>query len=424
MSKEVMAGYKLTEVGVIPDDWKISKFTDVTNLITCGIAATPQYVSESNGYPFLSSTNVKNGNIVWSNYKYISAELHYQLYKNNPPRKGDILYSRVGTIGEAAIVDVDFEFSIYVSLTLIKLNEVLHREFLKQLLNSWSYKKRANDQVYMGGGVGNLNVEVVRNYPIIYPAYTEQRSIASVLSDTDTLIASLDKLIAKKRDIKQAAMQQLLKAKNGWTKNRLGQVATLKARIGWQGLTTKEYKTAGDYYLITGTEFKNGFIDWESCFYVEYERYRQDRNIQIKQNDVLVTKDGTIGKVAFVNNIEKPATLNSGVFVIRPINQSFHPEFFYYLLLSEIFTDFLSQLCAGSTINHLYQKDFIGFEFETPPIEDQQAIAKVLSDMDSDISALEQRRDKTKAIKQAMMQELLTGRIRLLDTHTSAIPKD
>jgi len=82
-------------------------------------------------------------------------------------------------------------------------------------------------------------------------------------------------------------------------------------------------------------------------------------------------------------------------------------------MLSERFTKFLSQLAAGSTINHLYQKDFVGFQFESPPLQEQQAISKVLSDMDSEISALEQRRDKTKALKQAMMQELLTGRIRL-----------
>ena len=111
MSEALRAGYKLTEVGVIPENWEVKAFTEVTDLITCGIAATPVYVSESQGYPFLSSTNVKNGQLVWSGYKHISAELHRLLYKNNPPQRGDVLYSRVGTIGEAAVVEVDFQFS-------------------------------------------------------------------------------------------------------------------------------------------------------------------------------------------------------------------------------------------------------------------------------------------------------------------------
>ena len=198
-----------------------------------------------------------------------------------------------------------------------------------------------------------------------------------------------------------------------WGVKRLGEVATLKARIGWQGLTTAEYRKSGDCFLITGTEFKNGFIDWESCVYVDEERYRQDKNIQVKEHDILVTKDGTIGKVALIKSVPKPATLNSGVFVIRPQNNSFIPEFFYYLLLSEVFLKFLSQLSAGSTINHLYQKDFVSFQFLTPKNDEQAAIAQILSDMDTEIEALEKKLDKHKMLKQGMMQNLLTGRIRL-----------
>ena len=126
-----------------------------------------------------------------------------------------------------------------------------------------------------------------------------------------------------------------------WTKLNLGKSASLKARIGWQGLTTAEYLDSGDYSLITGTDFKNGYIDWDNCVFVKKNRFDQDRNIQIKLNDVLVTKDGTIGKVALINKIKKPATLNSGVFVIRPISNSFNPKYFYYVLRSNHFKDYL-----------------------------------------------------------------------------------
>ena len=199
-----------------------------------------------------------------------------------------------------------------------------------------------------------------------------------------------------------------------WDSKKLGDIATLKARIGWQGLTTNEYKIFGEYYLITGTEFKNGFIDWENCFYVELERYKQDKNIQIKKNDVLVTKDGTIGKIAFIKESEKLATLNSGVFVIRPVNDSFIPEFFYYLLMSDTFAKFLSQLSAGSTINHLYQKDFVNFKFQIPQNKQEQtAIAAALSDVDALMGELDKLIAKKRDIKQATMQQLLTGKKRL-----------
>jgi type I restriction enzyme S subunit len=128
-----------------------------------------------------------------------------------------------------------------------------------------------------------------------------------------------------------------------------------------------------------------------------------------------VTKDGTIGKVALVNHLGKPATLNSGVFVIRPIEGAFYSTFFYYLLYSNVFSEFLRQLSAGSTISHLYQKDFVNFLYRTPAtITEQTAVAAVLSDMDAEIAALEAKLAKARQIKQGMMHNLLTGRIRLV----------
>ncbi|MDD4363933.1 MAG: restriction endonuclease subunit S [Atribacterota bacterium] len=202
-------------------EWGTKKFKEkyVTNLITCGLAATPQYVPENNGIPFLSSTNIKNGKVIWTNFKYISKDLHRQLYRNNPPLKGDILYSRVGTIGEAAIVNVDFEFSIYVSLTLIKPGKLLHNEFTKQLLNSYTYKTLAKNTVFLGGGVGNLNVNVVREFPISFPSFKEQTAIANILSDMDSEIEKLEQKKDKYNLLKQGMMQQLLTGKIRLVKN-------------------------------------------------------------------------------------------------------------------------------------------------------------------------------------------------------------
>ena len=174
-----------------------------------------------------------------------------------------------------------------------------------------------------------------------------------------------------------------------WDVKNLLDNFTLKARIGWQGLTTEEYLSTGDYGLVTGTDFRDGYIDWDNCVYVEKIRYVQDKNIQLKVNDVLVTKDGTIGKVAFVNKLPNPTTLNSGIFVVRPKNPNIDERFFYYILMSSYFDIFLSKITAGSTITHLYQKDFSTFNFILPPRFEQNAIAQVLSDTYSYINSLE-----------------------------------
>ena len=141
----------------------------------------------------------------------------------------------------------------------------------------------------------------------------------------------------------------------------MAQDSYIKARIGWQGLTTAEYLETGKYKLITGTDFKNGKVDWNNCCNVEKERYDQDKNIQVCLKDILLTKAGTIGKVAYVDQLPEPATLNSGVFVIRPIFESYDPLYFFFVLRSEIFKEFLNKVCAGSTINNLYQKRFLIF---------------------------------------------------------------
>ena len=186
--------------------------------------------------------------------------------------------------------------------------------------------------------------------------------------------------------------------------------STLKARIGWQGLTTAEYLERGDYHLVSGVDFKNGKIDWDKCFYVEKMRYDQDRNIQLKIGDVLVTKDGTIGKIAYVDKLPLPTTLNSGVFVIRPKNKDYNTQYVYYVFLSEFFKKFLNKLKAGSTISHLYQKDFASFDFILPPtIEEQKTVAQVLSDTDELINSLNKLIAKKEGLKKGAMQELLTG---------------
>jgi len=179
----------------------------------------------------------------------------------------------------------------------------------------------------------------------------------------------------------------------------------IKARIGWQGLTTQEYMEIGQYLLVTGTEFTKGNIDWNNCWHIKKDRYDQDKNIQLLNGDVLITKDGTIGKVAIVKNLPMPATLNSGVFVVRPKTLDLNPEFLFRIFSSNIFEKFLNELSAGSTINHLYQRDIVKFSFRAPSdLREQQAIAEALNDADALIASLEKFIEKKQKIKSALMR--------------------
>lgn len=199
---------------------------------------------------------------------------------------------------------------------------------------------------------------------------------------------------------------------NDWEVKNIVDNSTMKARIGWQGLTVAEYLNKGDFYLITGTDFKDGKITWDTCHFIDKKRYLQDKNIQINFGDILITKDGTIGKIAFVDRLPLPATLNSGVFVIRPKIDNYIPKYLFYIFESFFFRYFLNKLAAGSTINHLYQKDFVNFNFPLPPTKTEQtAIATTLNDTDTVIQKLEQLLTKKRNIKTGAMQELLKPKV-------------
>ena len=400
----MVEGFKNTDAGIIPIDWDAPILSEIADFENG--KAHEQFIDDKGDFIVVNSKFIsQDGRVA----KYSKANL-------SPLAKGDIAIVMSDIPNGKALakcfsVDKENRYTLNQRIGCIKPFEEIDNDYLFYKLNRNKYFLAFDS----GSGQTNLKKSEILACPVaLPPTKAEQTAIATAIKDADKLITHLEKLLTKKRNIKIGAMQVLLKPKPDWIENTLGETATLKARIGWQGLTTAEYRKQGEYFLITGTEFKNGFIDWDSCFYVDDERYKQDKNIQVKVHDVLVTKDGTIGKIALIKSVPKPATLNSGVFVIRPIANSFHPEFFYYLLLSEIFSIFLSQLSAGSTINHLYQKDFVTFKYFTPKtIDEQKHIAKILSDMDNEIEELDVQLTKYKRMKQGMMQSLLTGKIRL-----------
>lgn len=204
--------FKKTEVGEIPVDWEVKRFEDITDILRCGVASTPTYVDE--GVMFLSAQNVQDGCLSLHKYNCVSKEYHEKLTKNDKPKRGDILYSRVGAnYGIAAVVDIDNEFSVYVSLTLIRMKVNHDSNFYKYLLNSSFCKKQADIGVFQGAGVPNLNVKIVENFKMVVPPIEEQKKIANILSSVDDEIKEYENKKQKLEELKKGLMQQLLTGK-------------------------------------------------------------------------------------------------------------------------------------------------------------------------------------------------------------------
>lgn len=186
----------------------------------------------------------------------------------------------------------------------------------------------------------------------------------------------------------------------------------LKGRIGWQGLTSNEYVEEGPF-LITGTDFKNGKINWSSCVHITKERFNEAPEIHIKENDLLITKDGTVGKVAIAELAPEKVSLNSGVLLIRNLNNRYYDKYMYYILVSELFWSwFNSNLAGNSTILHLYQEKFKEFSYPLPSVLEQNKIAnyldKKVSLMDQSIEMHKRLIGELKEYKQSIITEAVT----------------
>lgn len=341
--------------------------------------------------------------------RYLEKE-HFDKLSSCEIVPGDFVMSTMGTIGKCAIVPKGINRGIMDS-HLVRLRfdskKILPEYLLHLFSDDFTYLKQQTSRLSVGGIMDGLSVGIVSSLEVSFPeSKDEQLKIISVLSEMDELINVLEKEIEKKKNIKYGVLQKLIVGKErldgytgNWVSINMAKKSKLKARIGWQGLTTAEYLDSGYSYLVTGTDFEDGHINWDECHYVTADRYFQDPNIQLTNGDVLITKDGTIGKVALVDGLNKPATLNSGVFVVRPINNAYSARFLYYVLESRVFRDFLDMLSAGSTIVHLYQKDLVNFSFMAPAtLDEQEAIASIIYDMDCEIREFEDKLHKYKKL--------------------------
>lgn len=416
---ELRAGYKKTEVGVIPENWGIQNLGSICD-VRDGTHESPRFFKH--GVPFITSKNIVDGHLDLENVSYISESDAVDFDRRSKVDRLDILMSMIGTIGSAVLVDCEPNFCIK-NVALIKPRKV-EPDFLIQLINSAHFQQYLADN--LDGGIQKfVSLGTLRQLSIPLPSESEQRAIAAALSDVDALLAAQDKLIAKKRDIKQAAMQQLLTGKQRlpgfsgeWEVKTLFDLAERKKELFDDGdwIESEHITTEGIRLIQTGNIGVGCFVEKEAKKFIYENSFTSLRCKQLRMGDLLVCRlADPAGRACVLPDIgEKRIVTSVDVTIFRPPQEVANRTFLMSVFSTPDWFRAVSDRSGGTTHKRISRGALGRIAIKLPSIEEQTAIATILSDMDAELTALEQQRDKTHALKQGMMQELLTGRIRLV----------
>ena len=385
---ELKQGYKYTEVGVIPSDWQVYELNDVLQRIADVDHYMPK--TENFGYPYVMTGDLKErlSDIDFASCKKISLEYYSKLSKKIKNVKGDILLARYATVGTVSYVDIQCEFIVSYSCVTIKPNtsKVLGMylfNYFKSHIFKNEVRNKVNANIQDNVGIGDL-----LKMQIPLPLLPEQTAIANALSDMDTLISQTEKLIEKKKAIKQGAMHELLKPKEGWVTKKLGDVCEIKKGQ----LITDSTRINGSIPVIAGGK---------SPAYYHNKANRLGKTITISGSGA------SAGYVAFHT---QPIFASDCSTISEAKN--YRLEFIFYWLQLNQFRIYKMQ--TGGAQPHIHPSDLNPLEFNLPPIEQQNEISDALYCADLEISFLELKLNKLKRQKQGMMQVLLTGKIRLV----------
>ena len=396
---EVRSGYKQTDLGVIPEDWEVKPLGELFEITSSKRVFQSEWKAQ--GVPFYRARELavlgESGAV--DNDLFITQEM-YDTFKqrHGVPAAGDMLVTGVGTLGKTYVVSGDHDFYFKDgNIIWFKIGDSLSSEFLRQLYLTPVVIKQIGDGS-AGTTVGTYTISGAKKTRIPFPPLSEQRAIAAALSDVDALLGGLDRLIAKKRDLKQAAMQQLLTGQirlpgfhGEWEVKRLGDVANIKT-----GSRNNEDKVEDGQYP----------------FYVRSEVVERINSYSHDCEAILVPGEGRIGSI--FHYISGRFDVHQRVYAITQFEPQMSAQYVHAYMAMH-FGSWAMQNTVKATVDSLRLPTFQSFKMRVPPTKDEQtAIAAVLSEMDAELTALEARRDKTRALKQAMMQELLTGRIRLI----------
>lgn len=397
--------FKPSEVGLIPEEWEVKRLGDVCDKIRNGYGYD---FREHGTYPMSRIETISSGEI---NYSRVA------LIEDEPPpeyrlRPGDILYSHINSLPYIGnIAQYDGSGCLYhgMNLLLVRPTNTVDSVYLKYILKSEPMRNLARSAAKVAINQASISTKELAQFQIVLPPRPEQEKIAEALSDVDALLAAMTKLIEKKRAIKQGAMQQLLTGKKRlagftgkWVEKRLGDVADFMTA------TTPTASIDLRWYIGTENMLADKAGVTQNFASVPYKVVRE----YIK-GDVLTSNIRPYLKKIWL--ADRNGGCSTDVLVLRTHDRAVCiPEFLVMLVSDDAFFDFAMANAVGTKMPRGDKKVLVNFEVRLPSVPEQQAIASVLSDMDAEIAALEATRAKYESIKQGMMQELLTGKARLV----------
>lgn len=404
-------GYKQTEVGVIPEDWDVSGLGRYWTVTDCK-HVTADFVA--NGYPLASIREVQSRYVNLSEANQTTPNFYGQLIEGGrKPRAGDLILSRNATVGEVAqVADWHPPFAMGQDVCLLrKKSSANSTDFLQSLFASPVIEQQFADMM-VGSTFKRANVEQIRNLTVPMPNPDEQKAIAEALSEADALIESLAQLLAKKRDLKQGAMQELLHPKPDWNTAALEEIAEVidphpSHRAPPEVAHGIPFVGIGD--LSEEGELIGRKIRRVDPTVFDEHRMRYDMNEEL----IGLGRVASIGKVVRIKAEGFKYTISPTLGLIRGTKVA--RSYLLYALKSKSVVDQFNRIMSGSTRSSVgmivLRRLTISFPSTT---EQQEQIAATLSDMDAEIINIESRLAKARKLKQGMMQELLTGRIRLI----------
>ena len=429
-------GYKQTGVGEIPKDWEVCSLDDVVTKVGSGITPTGgEKVYKKEGRPFLRSQNVGWGHLLFDDIAFIDEETH-RSFLATEIKLDDVLLNITGaSIGRSAVADnrlLGGNVNQHVCIIRTDASK-LNPYYLNFFLLSGSGQKQI-ESFQAGGNRQGLNFGQIRSFQIPLPPLSEQQVIATALSEVDALIASLDRLIAKKRDIKQATMQQLLTGRTrlpgfsgelmpgykqtevgmipqDWKIEKLGDCLLGAPQYGVNAPAVQYTDSLPKYIRITDIT-EDGSFSTENIASVKYAGV--DRYI-LKAGDLVFARTGaSVGKT-YLCKPEDGNLVFAGYLIRVKVNPSkLLPSYLAAYVKTEHYWNWVRIMSMRSGQPGINGNEYAQLLIPLPSLPEQQAITAVLSDIDTEIAALEQKRDKLRALKQGMMQELLTGKTRLL----------
>ena len=407
---ELKQGYKQTEVGLIPEDWGITELGKIGVFAKGSGVRKDQSNSGEIACVRYGELYTKHNNYIKTFHSFISKEVSLQAKKL---KKGDILFAGSGEtkaeIGKSAafIDDIDaYAGGDIVILTPKEFDSL----YLGYLLNA-SFIQTQKASRGQGDAVVHISSNNLSTIQIPQPPLTEQTAIANALSDMDAVISQTEKLIEKKKAIKQGAMQELLKPKEGWDKVTIGNV--INVARGGSPRPIQEFLTSDpngiNWIKIGDTDIESKYIDSANEKIIP-EGEKNSRKVNV--GDFLLSNSMSFGR-PYILNID--GCIHDGWLVLQNYNAHFDREFLYYSLMSSYVLKQYLRLAAGSGVLNLNKEIVKGVTLLKPrDLKEQRSIADILSTMDKDIDLQIKKLNKLKQQKQGMMQALLTGKIRLI----------